>query len=221
MTRAAPDVPARTAAQPGRSRGRPRDAHVDDAVLQATIQLLAEVGLHGTTIAAVAERAGVARATVYLRWPTHDTLIAAAGRYAMRRPPYALTGDLATDLLEGSAYATRIFSEPAVLAILPELMRAVLAQPPALDFDTLSPNRVRFSDEYRAFAAAQGFRTDLAPETAFDMMLGAHISHVLATSHGASPEFAERIANVILAGLRAPENRRAGPEGPAREEERS
>jgi AcrR family transcriptional regulator len=211
MTRnAAPAVPAKGTPQPGRSPGRPRDEHVDEAVLRATIELLAEVGLHGTTTAAVAERAGVARATVYLRWPTHDAMIAAAGRYAMRRPPYALTGDLATDLLKGSAYATRIFGEPAVLAILPELMRAVLAHPPALDFDTLAPNRRRFSEEYRALAATQGLRTDVAPETAFDMMLGAHISHVLATSRGASPEFAERVANVIIAGLRVPETEADG-----------
>src|SRR3990170_8095476 len=71
-----------------RHAGRPRGPATDAAILQAVIELLAEAGLRGTTVDAVAARAGVARATVYLRWPTRDALLAAAARQALGQPLY-------------------------------------------------------------------------------------------------------------------------------------
>ena len=38
-------------------------------MLRATIDLLAERGMEATTIQAVSDRTGIARATIYLRWP--------------------------------------------------------------------------------------------------------------------------------------------------------
>ena len=52
---------------------RPRDATVDRAIREATLDLLARRGLAGVTIQAVATRAGVPRSTVYRR---HDDVTA-------------------------------------------------------------------------------------------------------------------------------------------------
>lgn len=49
--------------------GRPRDARIDTAVLDATRQLLAEVGYAGLTLTAVAARAGTSVPAVRRRWP--------------------------------------------------------------------------------------------------------------------------------------------------------
>lgn len=57
--------------------GRPRDADVDRRILDATLALLDEVGPDAVTIAAVAERAGVGRPTVYRRYPDAGTLLIA------------------------------------------------------------------------------------------------------------------------------------------------
>jgi AcrR family transcriptional regulator len=64
---------ARTAA--ARTSGRPRDVQVDAAVLEAALDLLIELGYNGTSMEAVAARAGVAKSTVYRRWPAKDDLI--------------------------------------------------------------------------------------------------------------------------------------------------
>ncbi len=58
-----------------RRRGRPRDETVDAAILDATVDLLAESGYVGLSIEAVAARAGVAKTTVYRRWPGKDELV--------------------------------------------------------------------------------------------------------------------------------------------------
>lgn len=60
------------------SPGRPRSPAVDDSILHAALELFVERGLDGVGIEQVAERAGVARTTVYRRWPSKESLIAEA-----------------------------------------------------------------------------------------------------------------------------------------------
>ncbi|MBV9493109.1 MAG: helix-turn-helix transcriptional regulator [Acidobacteria bacterium] len=59
-------------------RGRPRKEGADEEILAGARALLAEVGYATLTVDAVAERVGVAKTTVYRRWPTKRELIAAA-----------------------------------------------------------------------------------------------------------------------------------------------
>lgn len=54
--------------------GRPRDPAVDARIVRATRELLHEGGLDAVNIAAVAERAGVGRPSVYRRYPDRETL---------------------------------------------------------------------------------------------------------------------------------------------------
>jgi AcrR family transcriptional regulator len=61
-----------------RSRGRPRDAAADGAILRAGIELFIERGIDGASIEQIAKRAGVGKLTVYRRWSTKEELIAAA-----------------------------------------------------------------------------------------------------------------------------------------------
>lgn len=55
--------------------GRKREHGRDAVILEATLDVLAETGYEATTIDMVAARAGMARATVYRRWPTKTELV--------------------------------------------------------------------------------------------------------------------------------------------------
>lgn len=55
--------------------GRPRDAGIDERVLAAARDLLSKRGLHGFTLDAVADGAGVSRSAIYRRWASTDELI--------------------------------------------------------------------------------------------------------------------------------------------------
>jgi len=58
--------------------GRPRSAAIDRAVLRAAFTLFIERGLAGASIEKIAARAGVARTSIYRRWPNRDALLAEA-----------------------------------------------------------------------------------------------------------------------------------------------
>ena len=81
-------------------RGRPRDAEADAAILRAFFEVVAEHGYAGASMDAIAERAGVAKTTIYRRWPSRDALMLAAHARLLQDNPPPDTGTLRGDLLE-------------------------------------------------------------------------------------------------------------------------
>jgi len=61
-----------------RPRGRPRRAGADEEILGVALEMLREKGYRALNVDEVAERAGVAKTTVYRRWPTKAALVSAA-----------------------------------------------------------------------------------------------------------------------------------------------
>ncbi|WP_343217826.1 TetR/AcrR family transcriptional regulator [Halotia branconii] len=58
--------------------GRPRSIHADQAILQATLDLLAEVGYQSMSIEAIAARAKVGKTTIYRRYTSKEEIVADA-----------------------------------------------------------------------------------------------------------------------------------------------
>ena len=58
--------------------GRPRDPNVDEKILGAALELLAERGFRGATMKAIASRAGVGTAAIYRRHENREELLVAA-----------------------------------------------------------------------------------------------------------------------------------------------
>jgi AcrR family transcriptional regulator len=68
-------APTRSRKKPARPPGRPRDAGKDLAILKAAQRLFMERGFEGASVDAIAEAAGVAKATVYARFPDKESLL--------------------------------------------------------------------------------------------------------------------------------------------------
>jgi AcrR family transcriptional regulator len=85
----------------GAQRGRPRSQQAHQAILGAAGELLLARGLSAVSMDAVAERAGVSKATIYRWWPTKETLALDAlyTEWAAARPSPRDTGTLRGDLL--------------------------------------------------------------------------------------------------------------------------
>src|SRR5215472_6893571 len=81
----------------GGRRGRPRLESIDRAIFSAAATLIAERGYDGFSMAAVADRAGVAKTTVYRRWPTRSHLILETLTSVMRVAIFD-SGNLRADL---------------------------------------------------------------------------------------------------------------------------
>ena len=75
--------------------GRPRDAALDVAILEATRRHLVSRGYSQLTIAEVAADAGVSRPTIYRRWRTKFDLVSDALDYGLRaqEDKYVESGD--------------------------------------------------------------------------------------------------------------------------------
>ena len=64
--------------RPKRGRGRPRREGADDEILAVTLAMLRQSGYGALTVDSVAELSGVAKTTIYRRWPSKSALVAAA-----------------------------------------------------------------------------------------------------------------------------------------------
>jgi AcrR family transcriptional regulator len=189
----------------GRPPGRPRDAAIDELVLRATIDLLVEHGIAGTTIQAVSERTGIARATIYLRWPGTTSLILAALRWAIKRPPMAVSGVIATDLRRGAEQARLTLLQPTFVAAMPAVMQAFLTEhdtAPGLSFDTLFPSHRVLLEVFATRAAEQGYRADVDPRAVVNALLGAMLMHLMTTGKPPTRAFGEQVVDVLIGGSR-------------------
>ena len=83
-----------TATRPGRQRSEA----ADQAILDATLAVLAEQGYAGLRIATVIERSGVSSATLYRRYATKVELVTAAVATLLPVPDEIDTGSFETDL---------------------------------------------------------------------------------------------------------------------------
>lgn len=74
-----------TEEESNRAAGRPRDQKTDEAILQAGLELLIEIGVDETSFEKIAKRAGTTRATIYRRYDTKAELfVDAIGTFLSR-----------------------------------------------------------------------------------------------------------------------------------------
>jgi len=115
------------------SRGRPRQPATDAAILEATVDLLTEVGIGGTTTNAIVERSGCSKATIYRRWPTRDALILDALRTAVQGRPadievvVDLERELGSTVHAAARRGAAVFDSQIVRAVFPTIIKELLA----------------------------------------------------------------------------------------------
>ncbi|WP_055590787.1 TetR/AcrR family transcriptional regulator [Peterkaempfera griseoplana] len=198
---------------PARAKGRPRNAATDHAILEATRSLLAELGWGGLTMSHVAQRAGVAKTTLYRRWPSKNELVVDAVA--------VLFDDLEmTDLGSLRADIEAVVQRFAALLSRPETQAAMLALFAEGTRDPLLRGRIRESivdpqkrlvHQGRANAQARGeLPPDVDEATAdqevdiiFDTIAGAVEHRILVSGQPACEEWISRFTTLLLAPLAA------------------
>src|SRR3954471_23364505 len=100
----------KVSAPPPLKRGRPRDPRRNEAILEAVLELVAEVGYDRVTVDALASRAGVSKPTIYLRFPGGKAAVVAAAITARKAAEsgYPDTGGLRGDLV---AYVEHLIAQ--------------------------------------------------------------------------------------------------------------
>ena len=190
---------------PTRPPGRPRDAHRDEAILSAAIEILNTEGYTGLTIEAVAARAGVGRPTVYRRWASKPELVVAALTDSARiAVPDVDTGSIRRDLVAMQRRQIALMNSPESRRITAGLV-ADLATDADLAHvyvsEYLTPRR---EVVYRVLQRGVD-RGELAPDTDFafvhDLLVGPLFMRAVVWGQPLANDTAEKTADVILAAF--------------------
>ena len=155
-------------------RGRPRDEGIDRRVVEATAELLAEVGFAETTIQAIARRAEVGPSAIYRRWPTRIELIEQTVFPPFDDLRVIPTGDIRADLQSYVTAIDRAYNEPAARAAIPGLLSSYQSNPGAYrshPFPVAALLRRDFCHMFR-LAAPGTVDPTIDPEDVLDLLIG-------------------------------------------------
>jgi len=162
------------------ARGRPRDVDVDQRILASAFRQLVQVGYAGLSIESVAADAGVAKTTIYRRYPTKRDLVIAALRESTPFPMPAL--DLpAREALEAFVRgAIAMLIESGAFRVLGSLLVEDQRHPGLLDVfreRVLFPRRAMVEAIIQRGIERGELRADVDPLIVIEMIAGAVFAH--------------------------------------------
>ncbi len=185
--------------------GRPRSEEAHKAILDATLELLAEVGFSALTVEGVASRAGVGKATIYRRWPSKLPLVVEAfGQLPGMED--ADTGSLAEDLKRMLRGYLQAFNTTALSAVLPSLAgeRAHNTELSKV-FDPVSKERrVPLMRALERAVARGEIAADVDLELAADLVVGPIAVCLFFKGGRLNPKMVGPMVDLALAGLARP-----------------
>ena len=188
-------------------RGRPRNPEADRAIIEATLELVAEEGIGALSVESVAVRAGVGKATIYRRWPSKEALVLdALTSLNDELPPVPTAGSLRDRMVE-MVDAIRCKSMDTVSGrIMPRMLSYGVCHPELFQiyYDrVLDPRRERFRVVLRGGIAAG----ELKAEADIDFLVtlfSAPMIYMNLTGARPTRETTEALVDAVLYGVSAP-----------------
>lgn len=178
------------------------------AILDATLQLLGEVGYDELTIDAVAARAGSSKTTIYRRWPDKSALACAALIAASEHHPELPSGaeSLREDLLVLIGLMTKLGSaeDPGAFASLLAAAQKDAAIAEAVRVTALEPRRRDCRDVVQRAIGRGELRNPRLATTLFELAIGQiMVRFVLQADGFDEPSQADFVEYTIIPALKA------------------
>ena len=188
-------------------RGRPRSEKAHKAILGAAAELLLERGLAAVSMDAVAEQAGVSKATIYRWWPTKETLALDAlyTEWAAAAPDPRDTGSLRGDLLALLRPWARLVSSRPYARVIAGLITQAQTDPAfAAQYQEriIQPRRDQAREIFRRAIKRGEIPADTKVEVALDLLYGPLYHRLL---HGHAPlndRFVREAIDMALNGIK-------------------
>ena len=188
-----------------RGRGRPRRAAARGAIIQATLELLAERGFQAATMDAIADRARVSKNTIYRRWTSKELLIADALSELTAQADVAGEGDIYQLLLEHIRGVARLLADPLVGRLLPGLLGELQRNPAfaeAYADRVVRPRRQAIVDLLERAIADGDLHADTRPDEIADLLIGPLILRHLFPGFPRQPRrYPQHLLETIWAGI--------------------
>jgi AcrR family transcriptional regulator len=197
-----PSVDAEAAAEASPGPGRPRSEQAHRAILDAALELLAKVGYDRLTVAGVAARAGVGKATIYRRWPSKLPLVVEA---FLQLPELAEpdTGNVVDDLSEVLRCFVEIIDTTPLACVLP-ILAGERARDPELA-EVLAPvfaaRREPLIRVLERAVARRELPPDIDLEAAADVLMGPIVTRLFFTGGDLDPVHVKPFVDAALFGI--------------------
>ncbi|MFC7220800.1 TetR/AcrR family transcriptional regulator [Streptomyces polyrhachis] len=196
-----------------RRTGRPRSRAADEAILAATRAALAELGFSRLTLGDVAARAGVAKTTLYRRWPGKSELVvdAVADLFdKLELPPGggSLEADIEEVILQFAALLARPEVRTALMAVVAEatddealrarIRQAIVDRQKRL----VLQGRARAQERGELTPPADPRQAEYEADLIFDTLAGAVVHRALVSCEPVDTPWATALATLVTQGLR-------------------
>lgn len=185
--------------------GRPRSEEAHQAILDATLELLVEVGFSALTVEGVASRASVGKATIYRRWPSKLPLVVEAFG---QLPGFedVDSGDVSEDLKQMLKNYIQNFNNTPLASVLPSLAGERAHNPELSELiDPVSKRRRRplLAALERGVARGQ-LPSDIDLELLADIIVGPVAVSLFFRGGMPSPRSVRAFVDLALRGLLGP-----------------
>jgi AcrR family transcriptional regulator len=188
-------------------RGRPRSERARKAVLEAAAELLLARGLSAVSMDAVAERAGVSKATIYRWWPTKETLALDAlyTEWAAAQSQARDTGSLRGDLLSLLRPWARLAGSGPYGRVVAALLTESQTDPVfAAEYRQrfVEPRREQGRAIFRRAIGRGEIPADTRVEVVLDLLYGGMYHRLLHGHAKLSDQFVRDVVDTVLDGIR-------------------
>jgi AcrR family transcriptional regulator len=193
-----------TQATKPRGPGRPLEERPRQAAVEATLELIAEHGIGGLTTNAVAERAGISKATMYRRWRSKEELVVDAVAALVSDIVVPDTGSTRDDLLALMRGAVATYSGSVEAGVMPSLVDAMsrdAALARAIREGFLARRRAALRAVLERGVERGDLRTGLDVELALDTLGGPLFYRLLVTGGPLDERLAEGVVELIMRGF--------------------
>ena len=200
----APDRPTTEPVTPRRG-GRPRNSQTQQAILDATREILAEGGVRALTMEGVATRAGVAKTTIYRRWRSkHELALAVLIDMVDQMATVPDLGDTRKELGAFVGGAVRFFGT----TLMGRVMQGVVS-----DLAADAELAEAFRSRAVALRQAEGrrlvergiergdLRPDTDPELVHELLFGPVFYRLFLSGRPLDPGLPERVVDAVMAAF--------------------
>jgi AcrR family transcriptional regulator len=192
-------------AEPKRRAGRQRSLTLDSDILEAALNLLAEVGPVRLSVDQIAKEVGCSRTTVYRRWPSLESLLLDAlakllGELDASMPTDPVSGDALRSVVRGHVLYQNDRRVPPLAAVIgAETSRQTELGRRFLD-EVFMPSRARDAAALRKGVERHEIRADTDVDLLLDVVTG---TMLFRETFGPRPDadLGERLLDLLVRGV--------------------
>jgi AcrR family transcriptional regulator len=173
--------------------------------VNATLELLDERGVAALRIDDIARVSGVAKTTIYRRWPSLTALVVAAMEAALGPRPLPETGDVEADLLALIRLVQQSISRPQFARALPSISVELMQHPGLAEqyrAQIIDPVRDHAIQLVRAGMEQGRFRPDIDPSLAVDAVISPVVYRRVILHEDLSFQDLVAVSEMILRSIR-------------------